>query len=140
MGLERFEKAHNFAYEMALEEMKAGRKRSHWMWYIFPQIRGLGHSYNANFYGIADLNEARDYVAHPILNAHLREITTAVLNHKGVDARELMGSGIDAKKLRSSMTLFDVVSPNDIYRQVLDAFFDGKKCYNTHRLLINNHD
>lgn len=135
MGLERFEKAHAFAYEMALGEMKAGRKRSHWMWYIFPQIKGLGHSYNANLYGIAGLDEARDFVAHPILNAHLREITTEILNHKGVDARTLMGSGIDAKKLQSSMTLFDIVSPNDIYRQVLDVFFEGKKCRHTYRLL-----
>lgn len=75
MSLERFEKAHNFAYEIALGEMKAGRKRSHWIWYIFPQIKGLGHSYNAKFYAIADLEEARDFVEHPLLNAHLHEIT-----------------------------------------------------------------
>lgn len=135
MSLERFEKAHEFAYEMALAEMKAGRKRSHWIWYIFPQIKGLGHSYNAQLYAITDLDEAREFVAHPLLNAHLREITTTLLNHKGVDVDELMGSEIDAIKLCSSMTLFDIISPNDIYRQVLDAFFDGVKCLRTCRML-----
>lgn len=134
MSLDRFEKAHEYAYETALAEMKVGRKRSHWIWYIFPQISGLGHSYNAKFYAIADLDEAREYIAHPLLNAHLREITAELLNHQDIDIVDLMGSRIDAVKLRSSMTLFDIVSPNDIYHQVLDAFFDGKKCHRTYSL------
>ena len=126
MSLDRFEKEHEYAYETALAEMKVGRKRSHWIWYIFPQISGLGHSYNAKFYAIADLDEAREYIAHPLLNAHLREITAELLNHQDIDIVDLMGSRIDAVKLRSSMTLFDIVSPNDIYHQVLDAFLMAK--------------
>lgn len=135
MNLERFEKAQELSYDAALSEIKAGRKSSHWVWYIFPQIKGLGHSYNAQYYAIADLDEARAYVEHSILNARLREITSELLKHKDVEVQHLMGSRIDAIKLRSSMTLFDIVSPNDIYNNVLDMFFDGKRCNRTLKIL-----
>ena len=134
MNLERFEKAQELSYDAALSEIKAGRKSSHWVWYIFPQIKGLGHSYNAQYYAIADLDEARAYVEHPILNMRLREITSELLKHKDVEVEYLMGSRIDAMKLRSSMTLFDIVCPDDIYNNVLEAFFDGKRCKRTLRL------
>lgn len=132
MDIERFVEAQDSeycGYAQALSEMQSGEKDSHWIWYIFPQLRELGHSRNADYYGIEDLDEAREYLSHPILGARLREITEAVLSH--ADDRvaiELMGSEIDALKLRSSMTLFDLVSPNDIFSDVLDAFYDGERC------------
>ena len=126
-GLERFLDGQRFGYETALAEMVKGRKMNHWIWYIFPQIKGLGHSPNAQFYGIRDLDEAREYLAHSVLGQRLREITNAVLSHKGEDIYEIMGSSIDALKFRSSMTLFDLVSPNDIFAEALDAFYEGKR-------------
>ena len=126
-GLERFLDGQRFGYDTALAEMVKGRKMNHWIWYIFPQIKGLGHSPNAQFYGIRDLDEAREYLAHPVLGQRLREITNAVLTHKGEDIYEIMGSSIDALKFRSSMTLFDLVSPDDIFAQALDAFYEGKR-------------
>lgn len=135
MNLERFVKAQEYSYGNALREIKMGRKSSHWVWYIFPQIKGLGHSYNARYYAINDLDEARAYVEHSILNARLREITSELLKHKEVEVEHLMGSRIDAMKLRSSMTLFDVVSPDDIYNNVLDVFFEGKRCSHTLTML-----
>ena len=113
-------------YEQALSEMKEGRKRSHWMWYVFPQIQGLGHSMNAKYYGISSLGEAKAYLAHPVLGVRLREVTLALFPHKGKDIREIMGSEIDALKLRSSMTLFNQVNPGGIYAKVLEDFFGGE--------------
>lgn len=125
--IERFLDGQRFGYETALAEMVKGRKNNHWIWYIFPKIKGLGHSPNAQFYGIRDLDEAREYLAHPVLGQRLREITNAVLTHKGEDIYEIMGSSIDALKLRSSMTLFDLVSPDDIFAEALDAFYSGQR-------------
>lgn len=127
--LERFVKAQETydTYDTALQEMKNGQKRSHWIWFIFPQLKGFGHSYNSSYYGIDDLEEARSYFNHPVLGNRLREITTVLLFHTDEDVVTLMGSYIDAIKLRSSMTLFDAISPNDIFAQVLDAFFDGER-------------
>lgn len=126
-NLERFVKMQEYDYATALEEMKRGHKESHWIWYIFPQLRGLGHSSNSWIYGIADAEEAKAYLDHPVLGKRLREITTAVLSHHGEDIYQIMGSGIDGIKLCSSMTLFDAVSPNDIFAQVLATFFGGKR-------------
>ena len=137
--IERFVEAQEntfSGYERALSEMQAGEKYGHWIWYIFPQLRGLGHSGNANFYGIEDLAEAREYLKHPVLGPRLREITAAALSH--ADDRlaiELMGSDIDAMKFKSSMTLFDKACPNDIFAEVLDAFYDGERCRRTVRML-----
>ena len=135
MNIERFDEAQEVAYSMALGEIKAGRKTLHWIWFIFPQLKGLGSSYRSSYYGIDGLEEARAYVEHPLLNERLREITTELLKHSGGDIRYIMGSGIDAKKLCSSMTLFDVISPDDIYNNVLDVFFDGKRCSRTLTML-----
>ena len=126
-GLERFLDGQRFGYETALAEMVKGRKMNHWIWYIFPQIKGLGHSPNAQFYGIRDLDEAMAYLAHPVLGQRLREITNAVLSHKGEDIYEIMGSSIDALKFRSSMTVFDLVSPDNIFAEALDAFYSGQR-------------
>lgn len=123
-------------YETALSEMTKGEKRNHWIWWIFPQIAGLGHSGNSRFYAISGKEEAMAYLDHPVLGSRLREITEVVMSH--ADDRiavELMGWEIDAMKLKSSMTLFDHVSPNDIFAEVLDAYFDGERCGRTLRIL-----
>lgn len=132
-NLGRFLEAQEFCeiYTLALSEMKAGRKRSHWIWYVFPQVKGLGLSYNSRLYGVVDLEEARQYLADDVLGTRLREITQAVLSHKDIEANTLMNGEIDAVKLCSSMTLFDIISPNDIFEEVLDVFFEGKRCRKT---------
>lgn len=124
--LDRFVAAQSHDYDAALSEMKSGKKLSHWIWYVFPQLRGLGHSSYSWIYGLSDEEEAKAYLAHPILGSRLREITNVLLTHTDQDAETLMGSLIDAVKFRSSMTLFNVVSPNDVFQKVLDAFFDGQ--------------
>ena len=131
-NLNRFVEAQQFAgiYEFALEEITQGRKRSHWMWYIFPQVKGLGHSYNSQYYGLDGIGEARAYLDVDVLKARLRVITQALLAHKGKRIEDIMG-GIDAAKLLSSMTIFDVVSPNDVYAEVLDTFYGGRRCSRT---------
>lgn len=128
-SLDRFIKAQDSlnVYEAALQEMKAGHKRSHWVWYIFPQLKGFGHSYNSKYYGLDDMEEARAYLEHSVLGKRLREITIVLLDHTDEDAITLMGSHIDAIKLRSCMTLFDFISPKDVFSQVLDAFFESKR-------------
>lgn len=124
-NLSRFVEAHRQSYDSALQEIRAGRKQSHWMWYIFPQLRGLGHSQNADFYGVSGQAEAQMFLNHYILGEHLREITGAMLALEGRSAQEILGS-IDALKFRSSMTLFDVVCPNDVFRQALQKYYDDK--------------
>ena len=121
--LDRFVNAQEYAYPIALKEMQNGRKMGHWIWYIFPQQKGLGHSYNSEYYGLDGLNEARAYLKHPVLGERLREICQALLNNRHRNIRNIMGSSIDVLKLKTSMNLFDLVSPNDIFRKVLDAFF-----------------
>lgn len=125
--LQRFLDGQRYGYETALKEMIAGEKRNHWIWYVFPQIKGLGHSPQSQIYGIKNLDEARAYLAHPILGPRLREITGVVLTHNDKDIRSIMGSGIDAMKFKSSMTLFDVVSPNDIFGKALEVFYEGER-------------
>ena len=135
--IERFIKAQNAdnTYQRALEEMQRGHKTSHWIWYIFPQLKGLGHSTYSQYYGLADTDEARTFLANPCLNERLREITNALLIHKDRNIERLMGGSIDALKLKSSMTLFDAISPNDIFSKVLDVFYDGKKDRNTLQII-----
>lgn len=123
-NLERFLTAHKYNYENALREIADGRKRTHWIWFIFPQLEVLGRSANAKYYGISGYDEARAYLEHPKLGARLREITMALLQHRGESAVDILGD-IDAVKVRSCMTLFDAVSPNDIFKDVLDAFYNG---------------
>lgn len=133
-NLGRFVEAQNASYETALMEISNGSKDSHWIWYIFPQLKGLGHSYNAQYYGIESLEEAKAYLAHPILGKHLNETTKAMLLHKGKMAEQILGH-IDAMKLCSSMTLFDFVCPNDIFAEVLAEFYGGKRCKHTLKIL-----
>ncbi len=122
-NLHRFIDAQDFAYTLALRELKEGRKRSHWIWYIFPQQKGLGHSHNSQFYGLDGEAEARAYIAHPVLGERLRECCRALLLHKDKDIEDFMGSDIDVLKLNTSMNLFNRVSPNDIFAEVIAAFF-----------------
>ncbi|HEY1145648.1 MAG TPA: DUF1810 domain-containing protein [Allosphingosinicella sp.] len=135
IGLDRFVEAQAHAYADALAELRAGRKESHWMWFVFPQIAGLGTSPTSRFYAIASLEEARAYLAHPLLGMRLRECTEAVLAHAGISAEAIFG-GIDAMKLRSSMTLFDrVAGGKNPFGQCLAAFFGGERDAGTLALL-----
>ena len=133
-GLERFLDAQAYSYQNALTEIRGGRKRSHWMWYIFPQIRGLGRSSTAQYYAIRDREEARAYLTHPVLGARLLEISRALLELETDDPSYVMGWP-DDMKLRSSMTLFALVSGETVFRQVLDKFFGGQWDAQTERLL-----
>ena len=121
-------------YKTALEEIRNGRKRSHWMWFVFPQLKGLGHSYNADYYGIAGADEARAYWLHPVLRERLLEITEALLLLDGLSARQIFGE-VDAMKLRSSMTLFWKVTEEELFRKVLDKYYEGKMCDSTLEML-----
>lgn len=128
-NIERFIEAQNTSntYRQALVEMQQGHKQTHWIWFIFPQLKGFGHSAYSQYYGLADTDEAHTYLAHPLLNERLRKITKAVLLHGNMDVKRVMGSSIDAVKLKSSMTLFDVVCPNDIFEEVLKTFYGGER-------------
>ena len=125
--LQRFLDGQRFGYETALKEMIAGEKRNHWIWYVFPQIKGLGHSPNSHLYGINNLDEAKAYLAHRVLGQRLREITNVVLTHSDKDIHTIMGSSLDTMKFKSSMTLFDAASPGDIFEKALEVFFGGNR-------------
>ena len=120
--LDRFIAAQADTYDGALAELTAGRKRSHWMWFTFPQIAGLGRSSTAIHYAIADLDEAHAYLAHPLLGSRYLACCAALLRHEGADARAIMGE-IDALKLRSSLTLFDAAGAAPVVARTLAAFF-----------------
>jgi uncharacterized protein (DUF1810 family) len=126
MDLERFVTAQRDVYERALAELKAGDKRSHWMWFVFPQIAGLGLSATAQRYAIADLAEARAYLAHPVLGPRLAECAQALLEVEGRSAERILGYPDDLK-LRSSMTLFARAADDPkVFRAVLDRYYDGE--------------
>ena len=132
--LNRFLTAQERSYDAALAEIKAGRKRTHWMWYIFPQIAGLGMSSTAQYYSIQDRLEAEEYMAHPVLGARLIEISRALLTLDSSDATAVMGYPDDLK-LRSCMTLFAQVSDDPVFEAVLDKFFGGRPDSRTLALL-----
>jgi uncharacterized protein (DUF1810 family) len=136
-GLERFVAAQDSGgtYAQALRELRAGRKTSHWMWFVFPQVAGLGRSSMAQAYAISSLEQARDYLAHPVLGPRLRACTAALLTHTDRSAEQVLG-GIDALKLRSSMTLFARADPGEpAFQAVLDAFYGGRPDERTDALL-----
>ncbi len=124
--LQRFLDAQNEGgtYERALTELRAGRKTSHWMWFLFPQIEGLGRSPMAQRYAIGSAAEARAYLAHPVLGPRLRECAEALLEVEGRSAEQILGP-VDALKLRSSMTLFAPVASDDLFQRVLDRYYGG---------------
>jgi uncharacterized protein (DUF1810 family) len=124
--LERFLSAQARDYGTALAELQAGEKQSHWMWYVFPQLRGLGRSDKAQVFGIASLDEARAFLAHPILGSRLRECVVALLNLGGSDAEKVLGS-VDAQKLRSSLTLFRLACEDEpVFAHALTRYFGGQ--------------
>ena len=134
--LERFFPYHTNDYPQALREMRAGEKKSHWIWYIFPQLKGLGMSGRSVKFGIENADEAREYLRHPELGADLREITSALLDLEENDPVKVMGWEIDAVKLRSCMTLFACVSEEgSVFHKVLDKFFGGEMDEATLKLL-----
>lgn len=134
-ALKRFTNEQEIDYGIALAEIKRGRKQSHWMWYIFPQITGLGISPTSKFYAIKDKREAEDYLAHPVLGARLIEISEALLRIEGKTANQIFGSPDDVK-LKSSMTLFNALeNSHPVFQKVLDKFFGGAKDLRTLELL-----
>jgi len=127
-GLERFVEAQRSTYDQALAELRAGAKRSHWMWFVFPQIAGLGRSPAARFYAIADAVEARAYLTHPVLGPRLRQSTEAMLRWAGDKTAEAILGPIDAMKFTSSMTLFNAVTEgDDLFARALAAFNRGQR-------------
>lgn len=135
--LDRFVEAQDSGgtYDAALRELRAGRKTSHWMWFVFPQLAGLGRSAMAQAYALGSLEEARAYLAHPVLGPRLRECVAAVLEHTGSSAEQVLG-GIDALKLRSSVTLFARADPGEeAFTRVLDTFYGGRVDERTEELL-----
>jgi uncharacterized protein (DUF1810 family) len=124
-NLERFVEAQEHVYDEVHRELQAGRKASHWMWFVFPQIAGLGHSPTSVRFAIASLDEAKAYLAHPLLGARLVECARLALEAEGRSAREIFGA-IDEVKFRSSITLFARAAPGeDVFRRCLDKYFAG---------------
>lgn len=133
--LNRFKKAQKMDYPIALEEVKSGRKTSHWIWYIFPQLKGLGFSGMSDYYGIDGLDEAKEYLADPLLKSHLIDISEALLNTGGNDPSDIFGYPDDLK-VRSSMTLFSIADPSvAVFRKVLEQFYNGREDQGTLRIL-----
>ena len=129
--LDRFVAAQEGTYDTALSELEQGLKQSHWMWFVFPQLRGLGRSEMSWHYGIADLDEARRYLAHPVLGPRLVKTSEAVLAHDDLSARDILGP-VDAGKLRSSATLFAAVEgAPGVFDRILTTFFDASPCHRT---------
>jgi uncharacterized protein (DUF1810 family) len=125
VSLERFVQAQEGVYDTALAELRSGSKRTHWMWFVFPQVAGLGHSATAQRYAIASLAEARDYLAHPVLGPRLTEAARALLAVPGRTAGQILGHPDDLK-LRSSMTLFAAAADDPaVFQAVLDRYYDG---------------
>ena len=134
-NLRRFEHAQEEAYEAALSELKSEKKRSHWMWFIFPQFEGLGHSSMSKLYSVKSIEEAKAYISHPVLGTRLIECAETVIAIEGRSAFNVFGSPDDLK-LKSSMTLFDYVAVSqNVYAHVLDKFYDGERCNKTLHLL-----
>ena len=126
-GLDKYVSAQARDYDDALREIRSGRKRSHWIWYIFPQLDGLGYSPTAQYYGIRDLEQAKDYMAHPVLGPRLVEISEALLALPSSDPGAVMGYPDDLK-LCSSMTLFELAAPDQpVFGKVLDKFYGGRR-------------
>lgn len=135
MNLERFVTAQEYCYERALDEVRQGRKETHWMWFVFPQIIGLGSSDTSIYYSIVDIGEAKLYLNHKVLGPRLVEITKELLALETDDPVEVFGE-VDALKLNSCMTLFDYVSDgNNVFYDVIDKFYDGEKDEKTLQLI-----
>lgn len=134
-NLERFLDAQEHSYSIASTELRAGKKRSHWIWYIFPQLRGLGVSSTSHTYGLAGLREAQAYLDHPILGQRLKEAIRLMLNQKNPDAGDVLGE-LDALKFKSCLTLFSLAASSEkIFNDALERFFNGERDLQTLKLL-----
>lgn len=134
-NLERFKKAQKHDYKQALLEIKKGKKETHWMWYIFPQLADLGYSCMSQYYGIEDIEEARAYLKDPVLGSRLKEISLAFLNLRTNDAEAVLGE-LDALKLQSSMTLFEEADPDEaVFSMILEKYFVGQRDHLTSIIL-----
>ena len=133
-SIDKFIKAQEKDYEVALNEIKGGKKRSHWIWYIFPQLSSLGFSSTAKYYGIIDLEEAKEYLKNDILRSHLEEITNELLMLPSNDILSIV-SYPDNLKINSSMTLFYLASNNELFKKVIDKYYNSKMDENTIKLL-----
>lgn len=134
-NLQRFLDAQKGTYDVAIEELRNGRKHSHWIWYVFPQLKELGYSAASNFYGLAGLAEARAYLAHPVLGFRLMEAICMLLTHRYLNAEQILGE-LDALKFRSCLTLFSLADPSEkIFIDALKSFFNGKLDERTIKLL-----
>lgn len=136
--LERFLYVQNRTHEQAVEEIRNGKKISHWMWYTFPQIQGLGESEYSIFYAIDDVEEAKRYLEHNILGPRLKKISNELLKLKINDPVEIFGR-LDSLKLKSSMTLFDYIENNGVFEEVLDKYYEGEKDDKTIQILERNY-
>ena len=125
-NIERFLYVQNRTHDLVLEEIKNGKKVSHWMWYTFPQIQGLAESDMSQFYAIDDLEEAKRYLKHEILSSRIKKLSNELLKLKINDPIEIFGR-LDSMKLKSSMTLFDYVEQNSVFQEVLDKYYQGEK-------------
>lgn len=135
--LQRFLEAQNKLYTTAISELKKGKKETHWMWFVFPQMKGLGKSNISDYYGIKDLDEANRYMQHPILSRNLIEATSLLLEYKKKSAESILGD-LNAMKLLSSMTLFSQIdNAHPIFQEVIDTFFFGCKDVKTNSLIHN---
>ncbi|KGJ99626.1 DUF1810 domain-containing protein [Thalassotalea sp. ND16A] len=134
MPLLKFIRAQDKCWQRVCCELSAGKKQSHWIWYVFPQIAGLGHSINAEHYAIESAKQAEDYYKNPKLRLRLKAATEKVLNHQDKSLHDIMGHPDDLKFI-SSMTLFYLVSQEDIFKQALDTFNHGEYCHETERFL-----
>lgn len=137
-SLERFLYVQNRTHEQAIEEIRKGKKISHWMWYTFPQIQGLGESDYSVFYAIDDIEEAKRYLEHNILGPRLRKISNELLKLNINDPIEIFGR-LDSLKLKSSMTLFDYIENNEVFEEVLDKYYEGEKDDKTIQILERNY-
>ena len=138
-NLQRFLDAQKDNYFMALREMKEGSKQTHWMWYIFPILKGQGHSNMARKYWLDGQEEAKAFLAHPVLGKRLRDITEAVSTHPEKSIQSIMSSGTDTWKFHVCMTIFDALSPNDVFAKAIDTFYNGQRDKRTLDLLSDQH-
>lgn len=137
-NLDRFLEAQMHSYDIALQELRHGEKRSHWIWYVFPQLRGLGVSSTSHTYGLTGLAEAQAYLAHPTLGQRLKEAINAMLAHRSRTAESVLGD-LDALKFRSCLTLFSLAAPSEpIFNNALECFFDGELDTRTQELLAQS--
>ena len=135
MGIERFLNAQENTYFVALQEVKSGKKQSHWIWYIFPQLKGLGHSNKSQYYGIEDAKEAEEYWEHPVLRKRLLDITDALIEQKHNNTISEIFGNVDALKVKSCMTLFYLITNCVLFKDVIDIYYKGEFCNSTITLL-----